>query len=90
MGISSHMIGIAGTKDKRAVTKQIMSFKTSLDTVKNIHIKDIEITDCYTSNRAISWGDHIGNTFTITIRDTKNNAKEQLPRILDKILEKLR
>lgn len=87
MGISSHMIGIAGTKDKRAVTKQIMSFKTSLDTVKNVHIKDIEISDCYTSNRPISWGDHIGNTFTITIRDTKNNTKEQLPRILDKILE---
>ncbi len=87
MGISSHMIGIAGTKDKRAITKQVMSFKTSLDTVKNAYIKDVEITDCYTSNRPISWGDHIGNTFKITIRNTRNNIKKQFTIILDKILE---
>jgi len=87
MRISSHMIGIAGTKDKRAVTKQLMSFKTSLDTVQNICIKDVKITDCYTSNRPISWGDHIGNTFTITIRDTKKNTKEQFPTILETVLK---
>ncbi len=87
MRISTHMIGIAGTKDKRAVTKQAMSFKTSLDTVKNIRIKDVDITDCYLSNKPISWGDHSGNTFKITIRDTKNNTREQFPLILDKILK---
>jgi tRNA pseudouridine13 synthase len=87
MRISSHMIGIAGTKDKRAVTTQLMSFKTSVNTVKNIRIKDVEITDYYQSNRPIMWGDHIGNTFQITIRNTQKNIHSQIPRILDKILD---
>ena len=62
-------IAFSGTKDKRAITEQYMSFYTSLEEVQNIDLKDVEITDLKSSHRPLYLGMHHGNHFEITIRE---------------------
>ncbi len=68
MGISREMIGFAGTKDKRAVTTQLMSFKCPPEDLAKIDLKDVEITGPYRGSRAIQIGDLIGNEFEVTVK----------------------
>ena len=69
MGVSRDRIGFAGTKDKRAVTTQLMSFYGTPDMVDKIDLKDVEIKDVYRGARGIGIGDLIGNDFEITVKD---------------------
>ncbi len=68
MGISRERISFAGTKDKRAVTTQLMSFKCPPEDLARINLKDVEITGPYKGSRAIQIGDLIGNEFEITVK----------------------
>ena len=69
LGISREKIGFAGTKDKRAVTTQLMSFECRVDTLKRIDLKDVEIKDAYTARRGIQIGDLKGNSFVVKVRE---------------------
>lgn len=68
LGISRERIGFAGTKDKRAVTTQLMSFQGNPDLSK-VDLKDLTVSDPYRAARGIQIGDLIGNSFEITVRD---------------------
>jgi tRNA pseudouridine13 synthase len=68
LGISRERIGFAGTKDKRAVTTQLMSFEMPLDRLERIELRDLDIRGAYTGRRAIRIGDLIGNSFGIRVR----------------------
>lgn len=67
--ISREKIGFAGTKDKRAVTTQLMSFECPKENLSNVNFKDLKISNIYTSNHGIKIGDLIGNEFEIVVRD---------------------
>lgn len=67
--ISREKIGFAGTKDKRAITTQLMSFECSMDKVANIGLKDITIENAYLGKRSIKIGDLIGNDFVIRVKE---------------------
>ena len=69
MGISRERIGFAGTKDKRAVTSQLMSFKCSPEVVSKINLKDLDIKVVGRSARPMRIGDLIGNSFRIKVRE---------------------
>ena len=69
MRISRERIGFAGTKDKRAVTTQKMSFECEPAKLDLVELKDIEISNPYRSNHPIRMGDLLGNGFEITVRD---------------------
>lgn len=69
LGISRERIGFAGTKDKRAVTTQLMSFEMSLEKLKDVGLKDVSIGNAYTGKRPIQIGDLIGNSFDIRVRE---------------------
>ncbi len=74
--ISRQRVGFAGTKDKRAETKQLMSFyKVKTDNVSDIKLKDVEIKNVYRSDRPVKIGTLIGNEFEITIRNIGKNTK---------------
>ncbi len=78
LGISRTRVGFAGTKDKRAVTTQLMSFRrASVDDVSNLHLTDVEITDIYSARRGIQLGDLIGNEFTIVLREIPEGDWQQ-------------
>lgn len=69
IGMSRERIGFAGTKDKRAVTTQLMSFRCPPEDLDRVDLKDVEISGAYRGSRAIQIGDLIGNEFEITVRD---------------------
>jgi len=67
--ISRQRIGFAGTKDKRAVTTQLVSFKgVAPETLKSLGLKDVEILDLYESDHPLEIGDLVGNRFRIVVR----------------------
>ena len=72
--VSRDRIRFAGTKDKRAVTTQLMAFKVQPDRVKAIQLKDVTIENVYLSNKGIDIGDLIGNQFEIKVSDLKFGA----------------
>ncbi len=67
MGISRERIGFAGTKDKRAVTTQLMSFECPPSQLEKVALKDIEFSNIYTAKRGIRIGDLTGNRFGIRV-----------------------
>jgi len=81
LGIYSERIGFAGTKDKRAISSQLLSFPVEEERVSNLEIRDVEIDILGKSNRKIKLGELIGNDFTIKITNTKN-AKKNLPLLI--------
>ena len=87
--ISRERIGFAGTKDKRAVTTQLMSFECPKENLDRVDFKDLEFSNVYTSNRGIKIGDLIGNEFEITVRDFTADMKE-IPDIISETADAIR
>ena len=67
--ISRNGIGFAGTKDKRAVTTQLMSFETSPEALSSLNMSGVQISGLYRARRRINIGDLIGNSFVIKVED---------------------
>ena len=68
--MSNKRISFAGTKDKRAITTQLMSFAdVQPQELETLHIKDVEITPLHTTQTPVLLGKLHGNHFTITIRN---------------------
>ncbi|GBE55851.1 MAG TPA: tRNA pseudouridine(13) synthase TruD [Euryarchaeota archaeon] len=76
VGVSRKRFGFAGTKDKRAVTRQRMAvWNVPPARLESARVKDIRLYDFTQSSERILVGDLIGNTFEITVRE---------PQIVDK------
>ena len=87
LGVSRERIGFAGTKDKRAVTTQLMSFYGNPDLGK-IDLKDVTVSDAYRGARGIQIGDLIGNSFEVTVRDCQmpmGDAKDVIAKDVETI-----
>ncbi len=81
-------IGYAGTKDRRAITKQLISiYKGSKERILGLELKDISLEFIGYSNAPVSLGDLEGNKFIITIRNVdkekKIQGKEKIPNYYD-------
>jgi len=71
LGIARERIGFAGTKDKRAITSQLMSFPVPADRLMQLSLHQIAISDPYPAKRGITIGDLVGNAFTIRVTETE-------------------
>lgn len=67
-GISRNRIFFAGTKDKRAITRQIFIIDAPQNKVANVEIPDVEIEVLGRTHQKIGFGNHKGNRFTIVAR----------------------
>lgn len=67
-GISRNRIFFAGTKDKRAVTKQVFVIDAPKKRVANVEMNDVEIQILGRTHQKIGFGNHKGNRFTIVVR----------------------
>ncbi len=67
--VSRNRIGFAGTKDKRAITSQLMSFEMAPEALDSIELNDIWVSDVYQAARPIKIGDLIGNRFSVHVRE---------------------
>ncbi|HUU75911.1 MAG TPA: tRNA pseudouridine(13) synthase TruD [Methanoregulaceae archaeon] len=71
LGISHRRIGWGGTKDKHALTRQLISiYDVTPEDIERLNIKDINLEVMGRSKSALSLGSHLGNRFRITIRNT--------------------
>ncbi|MGM5480095.1 MAG: tRNA pseudouridine(13) synthase TruD [Nanobdellota archaeon] len=67
-------ISYAGTKDKNAITTQLISiFGVNKEKVESINLDDITLTFKGYVSRRLSLGDLKGNSFTIIIRDVPSD-----------------
>ncbi len=61
-------IGFAGNKDRKAITEQMISIKTTKK-INDLKLDDIDLKYIGKGNEPISLGSHEGNQFVITIRN---------------------
>ncbi len=83
LGLSHRRIGWAGTKDRRAITTQLISiYKGEPEAVGNVRLKDIALEIVGQRNTQLSLGDLQGNEFDIVIREcTAAGLKEKVREI---------
>ena len=82
--ISQKRIGVAGTKDRRALTTQKISiFDVDASEIEKIRLKDIELKVLGRSRKSVELGNLWGNDFIITIRNIDYSPEETY-----KLLEK--
>jgi len=87
--VSVSRIGFAGTKDKRAVTRQRVSvWNVPRQQIERVDIKDIRLYDFSEAQRKIQLGDSEGNRFVITVRDIDLSEGETRSKLED-IFEEL-
>lgn len=70
LGISRDGIGFAGTKDKRAITSQLMSFHAPVERVMAINVHQVKVEDAYPAKKTLTIGDLVGNRFHILVSGT--------------------
>jgi tRNA pseudouridine13 synthase len=84
--ISRQRIGFAGTKDKRAVSKRLMSFyNVEVEKLSQVKIKDVKIENIYKSDRFIRTGNLLGNKFEIIIRNLESEPSTNVGEIYSHI-----
>lgn len=91
LGLKASAIGVAGLKDARAVTTQMVSLHgVEADRVTRMPIDDrvlaIEVLGRH-RNR-LRTGHHAGNTFRLVIRDIAQHAEETIPLMLEMLLRR--
>lgn len=83
LNIPVRYVGFAGSKDKVAVTEQVISvFGVKVDRVLSLDIEGVSLSFIGRGKRPISLGDLMGNRFRITVRNLpKHHAQKSLDRI---------
>ncbi len=88
IGMSKKAIKFAGTKDKRAITSQLMSFRCPPERLQQVKLRDLRISDIYRSSTDLVLGGLYGNDFHIRIRDIKMD-QERARSLTESCLEKM-
>ncbi len=91
LGLKAQAIGVAGLKDARAVTTQMVSLQgINPDHVSRLKIDEqilnVEILGRH-RNR-LRTGHHAGNRFRLVIRDVTNQAAEVAPAVLEQLVRR--
>jgi len=75
--VSLNRFGIAGMKDKQAITAQRVSvWNINAQALMNLKVKDITLKNFRYADERIALGNAIGNRFTIIIRNIQNTRDE--------------
>jgi tRNA pseudouridine13 synthase len=78
LGISHRRIGWGGTKDRHAVTSQLISlYEITPEQIAGVYLKDITLEVLGRSQFPLSLGSLKGNRFDITIRELSGEAIEE-------------
>ena len=88
LGIKAQAIGVAGQKDARAVTTQMISLQAvSPEQVARLPIDDtiLSVTVLGRHRNRLRTGHHAGNRFRLTIREVAGHAKETVPTTLEQL-----
>ncbi len=82
LGTSRTRISFAGTKDKRAITTQLMSFAgVDAEELSRVHLKDVVLEPLHRSARRLGLGHLMGNRFRVRLRDISLPTEEVSSRL---------
>jgi tRNA pseudouridine13 synthase len=81
-------IFFAGTKDKRAITTQLMAFSAPPERISEVSLNDVEIFDIFVSSHLLKIGDLLGNNFEINISELEQ-SKTKLNENIEKTTQQL-
>ena len=88
LGISANGIGVAGLKDRHALTRQFVSVPCSAsERVKEIDTPEIRVLDAKPHRHKLRTGHLAGNRFRIVVRDVVADAAERAAAVREKLLE---
>lgn len=83
------MVGIAGLKDARAVTRQWMSLeRIDADKAARLHLSNIRVLTVSRHRNKLKIGHLAGNRFEVRVRGCRTHAKELAERILAVLRER--
>lgn len=68
LGIPKERVFFAGTKDKRAITRQLFVIDAPAAKVASLELADVDVEVIGRTHQKIGFGNHRGNRFTITVR----------------------
>lgn len=88
LGVKAQAIGVAGLKDARAVTTQMISLQgVSPEQVAHLPLSDtiLSMTVLGRHRNRLRTGHHAGNRFRLTIRGVADHAQEIVPMILEQL-----
>jgi tRNA pseudouridine13 synthase len=89
--VSITRFGIAGTKDRRAVTSQRVSvWKVGEERLKEVSVRGLRLSDFQQSSERIVLGDLEGNSFNVTIRRIeidKQTVEDRLRELANELKE---
>jgi len=88
LGVKAQAIGVAGLKDARAVTTQMVSLQgITPQQVSQLKVDDQLLTvEVLARHRnRLRTGHHAGNHFRLVIRDVADQAAEAVPAVLDRL-----
>lgn len=86
--VSRNRISFAGTKDKRSIATQLMTFDVPPEEVSAITIPDVDILRTYRSRTGTRLGALLGNDFKILVREIeRDSADERVDLISGRIRE---
>ena len=81
LGVSNRRFKFAGSKDRIAATKQLVSaFKVPAERLQGLKLRDISMEIAGQGDKPVSLGTLTGNKFTITVRDLSKKDLEKLKR----------
>jgi tRNA pseudouridine13 synthase len=89
LGVSRHLIGFAGTKDKRAISTQLMSIEAPIEKVRALRIRDVTVEALYRSRKNITIGDLRGNRFNILVSGCRRTGPD-LTHAVDGVAREIR
>lgn len=86
LGISRHEIGMAGIKDRRAVTRQTLSVPTRCEPrLPDVNTDGIRLLDAQPHGNKLRTGHLAGNRFQIRLRETRPECLDSLPLLLNRL-----
>jgi tRNA pseudouridine13 synthase len=89
VGVPPASVRYAGTKDRRAVTTQMLTFPGPPERLQGIPLSGVEVREAYRTNEPLTLGHLYGNRFRIRLERIPGEASRVQARFLE-ILEDLR
>lgn len=91
LGVKAQAIGVAGLKDARAVTTQMVSLQgVNPEQMFRLKIDDqiLKVEILARHRNRLRTGHHAGNRFRLVIRDVASQAAEAVPTVLDQLVRR--
>jgi tRNA pseudouridine13 synthase len=78
IGLSPHAIQWAGTKDRRAVSERLFSYRGAAPT-EELGLRDVTVVEAYRARDGLVLGHHYGNAFDLRVGELDRAPGEAMP-----------